>query len=84
MHPRTVALLTVCVLAGSWSASAHHSHGNYDMQKYTNLKGTIKEVHWMNPHSWVYPRSAGRQRRRADHVGARGRERHPVAASRVG
>lgn len=36
------------------SAWAHHSHGNYNMTEYTNLKGTIKEVHWLVPHSWVY------------------------------
>jgi hypothetical protein len=33
---------------------AHHSHGNYQMTQYTSLKGTIKEVHWNNPHSWIY------------------------------
>ena len=54
MRVRTIGLVVIGVLALSWSASAHHSHGNYDMQKYTNLKGTVKEVHWMNPHSWVY------------------------------
>jgi hypothetical protein len=35
-------------------AVAHHSHGNYNMTEYTMLKGTIKEVHWLVPHSWVY------------------------------
>jgi len=35
-------------------ARAHHSHGNYDMTTYTTIKGTIKEVHWMNPHTWIY------------------------------
>ena len=35
-------------------AVAHHSHGNYNMTEYTILKGTIKEVHWLVPHSWVY------------------------------
>ena len=33
---------------------AHHSHGNYNMTKYTNLKGKVTEVHWINPHSWIY------------------------------
>jgi hypothetical protein len=33
---------------------AHHSHGNYNMTEYTLLQGTIKEVHWLVPHSWVY------------------------------
>ena len=42
-----LAVTTVPVLA-------HHSHGNYDMTAYTTIKGTIKEVHWMNPHTWIY------------------------------
>ena len=34
--------------------SAHHSHGNYDVTKWVPVEGTVKEVHWMNPHSWIY------------------------------
>ena len=34
--------------------AAHHSHGNYNMTTYTVLKGTVKEVHWINPHTWIY------------------------------
>jgi len=49
------ALITVVgVVSLTLPVWAHHSHGNYDMTKYTVLKGTIKEVHWINPHSWVY------------------------------
>jgi hypothetical protein len=33
---------------------AHHSHGNYNMTEYTTLKGVVKEVHWINPHTWIY------------------------------
>ena len=33
---------------------AHHSHGNYDTTKYKNLKGKVTEIHWINPHSWIY------------------------------
>jgi hypothetical protein len=33
---------------------AHHSHGNYQMTEYTQLKGTIKQIQWLNPHTWVY------------------------------
>ena len=40
--------------AASLPVRAHHSHGNYNMTAYTNLKGVIKEVHWLNPHTWVY------------------------------
>jgi hypothetical protein len=35
-------------------AWAHHSHGNYQTSTYLTLKGTVKEIHWINPHSWIY------------------------------
>ncbi len=36
------------------SAWAHHSHGNYTMTEYKNLTGTVKQIHLVNPHSWIY------------------------------
>jgi hypothetical protein len=24
------------------------------MQQFTTLKGTVKEIHWLTPHSWIY------------------------------
>jgi hypothetical protein len=45
------AVLAVAVALPLW---AHHSHGNYQMETFTNLKGVVKEVHWLNPHSWIY------------------------------
>ena len=33
---------------------AHHSHGNYDTAKWTIMDGTVKELHLLVPHSWVY------------------------------
>ena len=45
----------VAVIAAlSMPASAHHSHGNYQMTEYTHLDGTVTEFIFMNPHSWVY------------------------------
>jgi Family of unknown function (DUF6152) len=35
------------------SASAHHSHGNYD-ETFTDIEGVVKELHLLTPHSWVY------------------------------
>ncbi len=35
---------------------AHHSHGNYDLHEYTYLTGTVQEVLWLNPHSWIHLR----------------------------
>ena len=53
---RAVLLVALAFMpaAATVPALAHHSHGNYDMTTYTTIKGTIKEVHWMNPHTWIY------------------------------
>ena len=34
-------------------AFAHHSHGNY-VDSFTDISGTVKEVHLLLPHSWIY------------------------------
>jgi hypothetical protein len=48
----SLAALAACVVTlPSW---AHHSHGNYIMTEYLNLEGTVSEVHWVNPHIWIY------------------------------
>ena len=44
------AILAVCFAV---SASAHHSHGNYE-QVFKDIEGVVKEVHLLVPHSWVY------------------------------
>ena len=33
---------------------AHHSHGNYDLTKWSTLEGAVTEVHLLVPHSWIY------------------------------
>jgi len=49
-------LLLAVTAAGAMNALAwgHHSHGNYIMTEYLNLEGTVTEVHWVNPHIWLY------------------------------
>ena len=32
----------------------HHSHTNYVQEEWLFLEGTVREIHWMNPHSWIY------------------------------
>jgi len=44
----------VCLLLHSGVASAHHSFAMFDTDKFVTLKGTIKEVEWVNPHSWFW------------------------------
>ena len=34
-------------------AAAHHSHGNY-VDTFLDIEGVVKQVHLLNPHSWVY------------------------------
>ena len=46
-----VALFAVALALPAW---AHHSHGAYDMNQWTPFEGTVKEVHLINPHSWIY------------------------------
>ena len=51
---RSVAPTTlVCVLLLAASTRAHHSHGNY-VDTFTDVEGVVKEVHLVNPHSWIY------------------------------
>jgi hypothetical protein len=38
----------------SGSAWAHHSHSNYETTATTELEGTVKELRWINPHTWIY------------------------------
>ncbi len=53
---RKLAITVVFITAVLWllPASAHHSHGNYNMTQYTHLTGEVVELHWMNPHIWIY------------------------------
>jgi hypothetical protein len=39
----------------SFSAQAHHAFSaEFDAQKPIELKGTITQARWVNPHSWIY------------------------------
>ena len=54
MRFRSVALGFLCAAVLVLPVLAHHTHGNYEMAEFTSLEGSVKEVHLMNPHSWVY------------------------------
>lgn len=45
------AIVAVSLIVPVW---AHHSHNNYAISEFTQLEGTVKEIHYLNPHSWVY------------------------------
>ncbi len=54
MRLRFVALVLAGAAAVVMPASAHHSHNNYATSDFTFIEGTVKEIHFLNPHSWVY------------------------------
>ena len=45
-----IALLLSTIAA---SATGHHSTAEFDYTKQQTLKGTVKEVQWTNPHSFI-------------------------------
>jgi hypothetical protein len=48
-----LSLAALCAVGFAVSASAHHSHGQYD-QAFTDIEGVVTELHLINPHSWLY------------------------------
>lgn len=54
MTLKTFALtgIAVCLLAGP--ALAHHSFAMFDQDKTLEMTGMVKEVEWVNPHSWIH------------------------------
>src|SRR5262245_459175 len=54
MNCKTLIVVAICSVCLALPVSAHHSHGNYDTTIWTPFEGTIKELHLINPHSWVY------------------------------
>jgi Family of unknown function (DUF6152) len=54
MHMRSLSLAVIAGSVLALPAWAHHSHGNYQMTEYTILEGKVTEVHWINPHIWLY------------------------------
>ena len=41
-------------LAAPATVWAHHSHNAYEVTKWTEMEGTVTEIHYILPHSWVY------------------------------
>ena len=54
MRMKLVTLAVMCAACSVAPVLAHHSHGNYDLTKWTTMEGAVKEVHLLVPHSWIY------------------------------
>jgi len=54
VHRRGRLLLAaLAVMLSTATARAHHSTAMFDMEKTVEVKGTIKEFQWTNPHTWT-------------------------------
>ena len=54
MLVRSLGLAATCAVFSVLPVRAHHSHGNYDITKWTTMEGTVTELHLLVPHSWIY------------------------------
>ena len=54
MKSTALGIAAAITLAFILPASAHHSHANYEAIKWTDLKGKVTELQWLNPHVWMY------------------------------
>lgn len=52
-NPGRAAALLVLAAAIAVPAAAHHSAAMFDDAKVVELKGTVKELQWANPHIWL-------------------------------
>ena len=58
---RTALLLSLMVSALAIPASAHHSTAMFDQTESMTLKGTVRELQWTNPHSWIQVVADGKE-----------------------
>jgi hypothetical protein len=53
-HVRLWSMLPLVLAMGFTAmATAHHSTAEFDYTKQVTIKGTVKEVQWTNPHSYI-------------------------------
>jgi hypothetical protein len=49
-----LTLVALCSLMLASPTLAHHSFSMFDRDKTLTLNGTVKQLEWTNPHSWLY------------------------------
>ncbi len=54
MQRKFFMLTAMCVVALALPAWAHHSHNGYEVTVWTDMEGTVSELHLIVPHSWLY------------------------------
>lgn len=53
MSLKACSLGAILMVAVAVPALAHHSFAMFDQAKIVTVKGTVKELEWVNPHSWL-------------------------------
>jgi hypothetical protein len=48
-----LGLLLASLALPTASGQAHHSYAMFDMQKSIELKATVTQFKWTNPHAWI-------------------------------
>ena len=54
MKTTSLSLAAIFLIGLAVPSSAHHSHGAYDLSKWTPFQGTVKQLILINPHAWIY------------------------------
>ena len=53
MNLKTFSLVAALTAGLAAPALAHHSFAMFDADKTVTVTGTVKEVEWTNPHTWL-------------------------------
>ena len=51
---KSLGLASAMALLAGTAAMAHHSYAAFDRTRTVTITGTVSEVEWTNPHTWVF------------------------------
>jgi hypothetical protein len=53
MNLKTIGLALLLASSAAAPAFSHHSFSMFDQKKVVTLNATVRELEWVNPHSWL-------------------------------